>query len=429
MKPPADMHGPELPRPPAESFRVAYLMSRFPKITETFVLGEMVEMKRLGVDLSIFPLILERVDVRHPDVDAVADDVVHRSLASWALWGGNLLLLLTRPWRYLSTLARVIGANWRSRRFLLGALGSFPKAARYARDARQLGVDHVHAHFASHPAMAAWVVHRLSGIPYSFTAHGSDLHMDQTALDLKIADASFVVMVSDYNRRFVLERLGDSVASKLEISRCGVALDVFSEKPSRDAVSERVDRPFRVLAIAALREVKGHRYLLEACRRLKEKGIALECRLAGDGPLADTLRELVREEGLEDVVEWLGALPRPRILEELAAADVCALTSIQDRHGRREGIPVSLMEAMASGVPVVASLISGIPELVEDGVEGLLTEPKSAESIAAALETLQESAELRTRLGAAGRAKVERHYDLARNVGLLAARMRQGRAS
>ena len=194
--------------------RIAYMMSRFPKLTETFVLDEILEMERCGIAVEIFPLWREDADVVHPEARPLVERARFAPLLNGRIIMDNLRCLVRRPRRYLSTLFTLVTANRRSLRFLVGAIAIFPKACSFSLEMRRLGVRHLHAHFASHPAAAAFIVGRMADIPWSFTAHGSDLHRDQAMLREKVAEAAFVVAISEYNRRFILERVGAGYAGK-----------------------------------------------------------------------------------------------------------------------------------------------------------------------------------------------------------------------
>ena len=162
--------------------------------------------------------------------------------------------------------------------------------------------------------------------------------------------------------------------------------------------------------------MKGHRYLLKACRILKERGIDLRCHLVGSGPQKHALEEQIEQEELRDVVQLHGGQPRESVARLLAAMDVAVLASHPTPDGKREGVPVALMEAMAAGLPVVASGISGIPELVDDGSTGLLVPSGDPIAVAEALERLSFDPELRRAMGQAGRARVVREFSLTANT-------------
>jgi glycosyltransferase involved in cell wall biosynthesis len=178
----------------------------------------------------------------------------------------------------------------------------------------------------------------------------------------------------------------------------------------------------RLVCVGTLHEVKGQRFLVEACRLLADQGVDVECCLVGAGSDESALREQISALGLADRVHLKGELTRPQIAELLRTSDVLVTPSVPTRRGKREGIPIVLMEAMASGVPVVASRISGIPELVEDGVSGLLVPPGEPAALARALTRLHDDKDLRRQLALSGRAKVEREFDVERSAALLVER-------
>jgi colanic acid/amylovoran biosynthesis glycosyltransferase len=305
--------------------------------------------------------------------------------------------------------------------FLVGGLGIFPKVVHVARLMAAEDVDHVHCHFANHPALAGFLIHRLTGIPYSFTAHGSDLHVDRRMLCEKVAESAFVVPISQYNRDLIARECGDRHRDKLIVIHCGVDTAVFRPEDPDDA---RDDDRFRIICVGTLHEVKGQRFLVEACRLLAHEGVDVECRLVGAGADARALQERIQALGLADRVHLTGERTRPQIAELLRRSDVLVTPSVPTRKGKREGIPLVLMEAMASGVPVVASRISGIPELIEDGVSGLLVPPGEPAALALALGRLHDDEQLRRRLALGGRAKVEQEFDVEQSAALLVDRFR-----
>ncbi len=413
----AEAAGSARPAPEVGPLRVAYVMSRFPKLTETFVLFEMAAVERQGPEVRLFPLLRERESAMHPEAASYVARATFLPFLSPAILASNGQFLRRTPRRYLGTLAAMLRGTWRSPNFLIGGIGIFPKVVHAARLMQRDGVDHVHCHFATHPALAGFLIHRLVGIPYSFTAHGSDLHVDRTMLCQKVAEAAFTVTISDDNRA-VFERECGGPISTLEVIHCGVDTTVFHPVPRVAAP----DRPLAILAIGTLHEVKGQTHLVEACRLLAATGVPFSCRFVGDGPDRTALERQVANAGLADLVEFLGRRTRAEIAGLIGASDVLVAPSVPTRSGKREGIPVVLMEAMSAGLPVVASALSGIPELVVDGASGLTVPPGDAPAIAAALRRLHDDPELRTRLGVAARERVVAEFDVDRNAGRLVER-------
>ncbi len=403
---------------------VAYVMSRFPKLTETFILQELLAMDRAGVRVELYPLLRERGETVQPAARPWVDRAHYLPFLSPSIIRSQWRYLRDRRLRrrYVRAFVDMIRGTWRSPNFLIGGLGIFPKVAHAARQMRVDGVDHVHCHFANHPALAGFLIHRLTGIPYSFTAHGSDLHVDRTMLPTKVREAAFVVTISEDNRRLIEDTSGWAADAKVAVIHCGVDPAAFHPRTGAS------DGALRVVAVGTLHEVKGQTHLIDACRRLLERDIAFTCRIIGEGPDRDRLAAQIGERGLGDHVTLAGGMTSDAVADELGAADVLVAPSVPTRGGKREGIPVVLMEAMASGLPVVASRLSGIPELVSDEVDGLLVPAGDADAIADALERLARDPDLRGRLGAAGRATVLRAFDIDRNAAVLIRRFEASRA-
>jgi colanic acid/amylovoran biosynthesis glycosyltransferase len=404
--------------------KVAYVMSRFPKLTETFVLYEMLAVEEQGVDVALYPLLREREPIVHHDAVALCERAHFQPFLSGPILRSQLIFLWRSPRTYLGTLWGLLRGTWGSLNFFAGAVGIFPKVAHAARLMAAEGVDHVHCHFSNHPAAAGFIIHRLTGIPFSFTAHGFDLHVDRRMLCAKIAEASFVVPVSEYNRDLMVKECGDHAPRKLAVIHCGVDTRFFH--PAEAAVEQG---PLSILCVGKLHEVKGQAYLVEACRLLAEAGVDLVCNFVGDGPDRRALTQRIADSALEGRVSILGERDRVQIAALLNTAHVLAAPSVPTSSGKREGIPVVLMEAMSAGVPVVASRLSGIPELVEDEVSGLLVPPGDAAALAEALRRLHDDPSLRRRLGSAGREKVLEEFDVRRNAAELVRRFRGTRAA
>jgi glycosyltransferase involved in cell wall biosynthesis len=400
---------------PSSGLRIGYVTSRFPKLTETFILYEILGLERAGVQVDLYPLLRERGEVIHPEAVPVVERAHYLPFASGSILGSQLYFLRRSPRRYLRTLALTLRGTIGSRNFFVGAVGVFPKVAHMARLMEADGVTHVHCHFATHPALAGFVIHRLTGIPYSFTAQGSDLHVDRTMLCRKVAEAELVIAISDYNRDLIVEECGSRFRDKLHVIHSGIDTAFFRPK-----AGERAHGPFRILSVGTLHEVKGQTYLLEACRRLAEAGVDLRADFVGEGPDRPQLVAQIAAAGLQDRVTLLGPRSRGEVADLLRSADVLVAPSVPTKEGKREGIPVVLMEALATGLPVVASRISGIPELVEDGRDGLLVPPRDAGALTEALRRLRDDPELRHRLGSQGRETVKREFDAFANAARLA---------
>jgi glycosyltransferase involved in cell wall biosynthesis len=272
-------------------------------------------------------------------------------------------------------------------------------------------VTHVHAHFSNHPAVAALIVHRLAGIPFSFTAHGHDIHKDRTMLGEKIAAAAFAVTVSRYNKSLMAKECAPGVDDKIHVIHCGVDTRLFKVpvKPDQEGV-------IKIICVASLLEVKGHTYLVQACKLLRDRGVDFTCHLVGEGNYRARIEKQIKQSGLDDHIKLHGACTQSHVREFLVTSDIFVLASTPTRQGAREGIPVSLMEGMAVGLPVVASNISGIPELVENGISGFLTPPGDVNALAKSIGDLIEDGSLRRIMGTAAREVILRDFNLESNA-------------
>ncbi len=407
----------ERPAQPHASSRlnVAYIMSRFPKLSETFVLYEMLALQEQGIGIEVFPLINEHAKVVHQEAQQFVERAHYLPILSLSILKAQLHFLWNKPATYLGLWLEVLRGTFGSINYMIGGLGIVPKAVRFAYEMAELDVTHVHAHFANHPTVAALVVHRLLDIPFSFTAHAHDLYVDQHMLAQKVQAAAFVITISEYNKELIVKHCGEEVRAKVLVVHCGVDTRLFQQRQRTPS-----NRPFTIVCVGSLEEKKGQTYLVEACRILRERGLAFVCHLIGDGQSRPVLEEQIRRDELADVVRLEGSRPRDEVLQILNRADVVALPSIRTKSGKMEGIPVALMEPLACEVPVISTHISGIPELVQDGVTGLLVPPEDPVALADALQRLANDPELGRQLGRNGREKVLREFDLHGSAAKLA---------
>jgi colanic acid/amylovoran biosynthesis glycosyltransferase len=408
-------------RPPP----IAYLMSRWPKLTETFILYELLAVEALGQPVELYPLLRHREPVSHPEAITLAARAHYLPFMSRPILASQFDAIRRRPRKYFGALWALVSGTFGSANYLLGGLAIFPKVVHMAREMEAAGVTHVHCHFSNHPAAAGFIVHRLTGIPYSFVAHGSDLHVDRHMLDRKVAEAAFVVAISRDNLQEIVAEVGDDARSRVEVIHCGVDTTRLRPRPR----SASADEPLTILCIGTLHEVKGQSILVEACRILRDRGITVRCRLIGDGEDERRLRDQIAAAQLEAIVTLDGRRTRDQVIAALGDADLLVTPSVAASDGKREGIPVVLMEAMSCGLPVVASRLSGIPELVGNEVEGLLVPPGDAGALASAIERLRDDPALRARLGAAARRRIEQEFDLTTNARLILDRIARAGAA
>jgi colanic acid/amylovoran biosynthesis glycosyltransferase len=265
-----------------------------------------------------------------------------------------------------------------------------------------------HGYFASWIAMVAA---RLLDIDYSVTLHGSDLLLHGAYLDTKLKNCDFCITVSEFNRRFILERYPGIEPAKILVRRMGVSSSPTAVRPSQP---DREAQCLSMLAVGRLHPVKDHAFLLRACYELKSLGTAFSCLIAGEGPQRPWLEHLIRNLGLGEQVRLLGHLSREQLDARYASCDLVVLTS------QSEGIPLVLMEAMAHCKPVLAPAITGIPELVKNGETGFLYRAGSVQDFIAKIELIRDSPEALPGLGRAARRHVLEHFDREKNLAALA---------
>lgn len=386
--------------------RVAYIVSRFPVATETFIVREINRVDAApDVAVHLFSLFPPDRPFVHPTAERWVP-AAHQPDPRAAV-GGLLWWALRRPGRLAGAIGSVVRGYWRRPGRLARALVTVPIAAGHARTMRGLDIGHVHAHFANYPALAAWLCGRLLGIPYSVTAHAHDLFVDQSNLGRLVDDAAFVATVSEYNRVFLAD-MSTQGATPIELVHCGVDLErlAFAE---RDLPREG---PVRLLCIAGLQVKKGHAVLFEALAKPLPGFTRFELDLVGSGPLEDELRAHVDRLGLAGRVRFHGPQSEEQVAQRLAHADALVLPSIVAPNGEMEGLPVAILEALAAGVPAIGTSLSGIPELLRRDATCLLATPGDVTSLAAALRSLLDDPEAARRRARAGRTLVEAEFDI-----------------
>ena len=390
---------------------ILYVVSRFPNVPETFVVNEWWLMaSRFRMEFA--SLVRMSETTLHPQTARLLPQVHFAGLIAAPTLRANARALARDPRRYLRTAARVLAGSFRRPNggVLKGAV-AFWKAVRFAEIVEERAISHVHAHFISHAGTAAWVISELTGVSFSVTAHANDLYVRPALLDEKLHQAEFVATISEYNREFI--RTNCKTPSKVELVHCGVDTELFSFR--------RRDSYRRLLCVARLESTKGQVDLLHAFARARRELPDLTLDLIGDGADRARLERLRDQLGLGDELRFHGALPTDQVRTALDEADIFVLPSLRHPSGRMDGIPVALMEAMASGLAVIATRLSGIPELVIHEETGLLVTPESPEELAAAIRRLVDDPELSSRLARAARDRVRRHFDLATEGDRLAA--------
>lgn len=385
--------------------KIAYLISQYPAVSHTFILREILELRRLG--FTIRPASINAPDRPAGQLTAIEQE---EAKATWCVKAqgikGALLALVgtlfSQPkglWRGLLAAVRLGHLDIRK---TAKNLAYFVEAAMLGRWMHKEQLRHVHVHFATPAAMVGLLTKRIFGVGFSFTVHGPDEFYDAPGYNLaeKLEDADFVICISHYAKSQIMKLSPVSHWGKYEISRLGVDPKRFAPKAPRP-----VGETFELLCVGRLTPAKGQAILLDALALLVAAGRKVHLTFVGNGPDRASLENQAKD--LSGFVTFAGAVNQDSILDYYAHADAFVLPSFA------EGLPVVLMEAMAMELPCVTTHITGVPELILNGVNGCLTAPSDVEGLAKAIEFLMDNPEQSKHIAQAGRVKVLSDYNLS----------------
>jgi glycosyltransferase involved in cell wall biosynthesis len=383
---------------------VGYVLRRFPKISETFILDEILALEARGERIHIFSLMPTRDSRFHAGLGRLkaSVDYVPDAFDLKSLLRANLELARRDPRRYLRAFAQML-LKLKPR-----LLWRFLQGGYIAQRASARRIGHLHAHFANRATTAAMLAAELMDVPYSFTAHAVDIYKNNVSpweLKHKTENARFVVTVSDCNEQF-LSSLANGNEQKIVRVYNGIQLDKF--RP--DGLVPR--SPFRIISVARLVEKKGLEHLIDACRILRDRGLEFDCRIVGKGKLRRPLKALIDEHDLGSRVQLLGAKTHDEVLALYRESHAYVLPCQVAKDGNRDGLPVSIVEALACGLPVVSTPVTGIPEVVEHENNGLLVPERDPDALADALERLIVDEALYDRARQRARESVENRFDI-----------------
>jgi len=390
---------------------IVYLTGEYPRASHTFILREIAALRRLG--LAIHPCTVRRTapdELIGPEEEAARAETFHVLDAArnpFRLLSDHVAAFLRAPGRYAAAFALALRTGRPGLRGGLWQVFYFLEAGVLARHVLKLGAAHLHNHFADSSANLAMITSALSGVPFSFTLHGpAELFEPRSwRIDAKVARARFTVCISHFARSQAMLFSDRAHWRRLKVVHCGVELARYdpAPPPARDGL--------HLLFVGRLTAIKGVFVLLEAAARADVPGLRLT--LVGDGPDRAALEAEAARLGV--AAEFLGFGSQGAVAEALARADALVLPSFA------EGVPVVLMEAMASGRPVIATRVGGVSELVTDGESGFLVSPGDSAAFAAAIERLSVmDAAARAAMGAGGRDRVEAEFDVDREARRLA---------
>lgn len=394
--------------------RVAYLAPEVPSLSATFVTNEIFALESKGLEIQPFSVHKPGHPAHGDEVAALAERTINlyeRSLLKSLSTG--LKLLIKRPLSVLGTNRRVLTDAFKVGIFSLSALKliyQFIRAADLANMLIKSKSQHLHVHFAHVPTQIGMYAAEMAGIPFSFMVHANDIFERPLLIKEKVARASRAVSISQFNVELMQEKGANP--EQIEIIRCGVDANQYGEL--LPLVKEKTE--FTIGTIGRLVEKKGIDTLIHAAHMLKAAGNAFRVEIAGDGPLGEDLKKMVRDMGLSDRVHFLGSLPHIEVLKWMQQLDVFVLAGKKDQNGDMDGIPVVLMEAMMLEVPVISTRLSGIPELVVHEKTGLIGEPDSAPDLVNNMMRMMQGGEFVTELTKAGKQLIISEFDRSLNA-------------
>lgn len=393
--------------------KIAYVLKMYPRFSETFIVNEILELERRGVDIRIYSLRKPDEGRFHAKLARVKANVVYvpqyPQMEPERIKTAHQLVRRTFPERYEQVRAYSEGRGHQP------ALKRFLQAGYVAAHLLKNPVDAIHAHFASSATRVANNVHHLIGVPYSITAHAKDIfhkNVNRNSLRRKIRDARFVVTVSKFNQTYLQDLMGDT-PSDIRCLYNGIDLTRF--RP--DATVKR--DPNLILGVGRLVEKKGFDTLIHACHILATWKVEFQCEIIGKGGLRDSLNQLIVDLGMQQQVRLVGPKPQDQVLDAYRRATVFALPCLIGSDGNRDGLPTVLLEAMATGLPVISTNLTGVPEIIDHGENGLLVPPRNAPELARALAELLANPARRDQMSRAARQKAKEQFDVRHNVAQL----------
>jgi glycosyltransferase involved in cell wall biosynthesis len=404
--------------------QIGYLLRSYPRLSQTFILNEILALERIGVSIQVFALTNPHEKVVQMQVDQVQapvhyldEDIQPRSLRN--MLHENAQIAWSHLKGYLRSLVYIAANRGIDKGYTASSRWEcFLQAVHLTYllilNERSTGkkIDHLHAHFAHDPALIAYLVHRIAGIPFSFTAHARDLYqVPEKALTDRIRRAKAVITCCNANMEY-LNRIAPSQQSKFSLVYHGVNLKDF-QPGSNTGTGSTLKDPL-ILSVGRLVEKKGFQDLLQALLIVKRRGEGFQCVIYGDGPLGKQLTAWINEHGLAPQVKLMGDCTQQELISIYQNATLFILTPVQTEDGDRDGIPNVIVESMAVGLPVITTAVSGIPELVENNQNGLLYQPHDVEGIASGIIELLRNAEKRRQLGSAASKKVAEQFDITR---------------
>jgi glycosyltransferase involved in cell wall biosynthesis len=387
------------------SARLAYLLKKFPRLSETFILNELLAQERLGREIHVFSRRMPDDEPRHQELarlQAVVENLPPKhEIDPWEMLVGDE----SSPDDLLGRLGALVreARTWGHPRTPLLLI----EALHVLKRTRALGIQHVHVHFATDSAVVALLVRKLGGPSYSITCHAKDIYRQTVNfrfLDILVRNAAFVVTVCDANRSWMAERLSSEAMARVRRLYNGIDLETFVPNGARR-------EPNLVLGVGRLVEKKGFHVMVEALARLLNKGVDLEAAIVGDGDQKERIEQLIAERGVGARVRMLGPREQAEVRALMSRAAIMVQPCLIGTDGNRDALPTVLVESLAMELPCVSTPVTGIPEILDQGRCGVLVPEHDVQATADAIEALLRDPARRARIAADGRKRAEQLFD------------------
>lgn len=395
--------------------RVAYILFRFPSLTETFIAEEIQKIQKEDVEVKVYSLLPPKEDLIHPVSQSLLPLTRNvPRLVNPAIGFAQIFFLIKKPRLYFHLLRTLLMQPANAFSTNLQRIVIFLKSVWVAKDLQISQIQLIHTHFAWLSAAASWVVGQLLDLPFTVTTHAFDIYSERNdLLQLITNQASKVITISDHNKNSIQAKNPVLQNGKLQVIRCGIDLSYFS---SPAAEQFPTSSPVQITSIGSLIEKKGHEYLIKACNILKNQDFPFQCMIIGAGSQHAFLENMIRENNLSEYVVLAGKKSQDWVRDRLSRSHLFVLACVRTDDNDQDGIPVAMMEAMAMGIPVISTAVSGIPEIIINEETGLIVDERDPEFLCKAIIRLSSDASLRKALGEKGLMLIQQEYDIRKNV-------------
>jgi len=389
--------------------KIAYVLGTYPYLTTTFIDREIMAIEKKRKNIILIAIRKPAPFETNHEMQKLKKHIKYILPVSWIPFLKiNIILIVLNPIKYFGLLFFLLSRHHKTAIDRLKTLFHFFEGTYAVELIRRNSVRHIHAHFADRAAVVAMVAARFLKITYSLTAHANDIYVSPIMLKEKIRNAKFVTTCTSYNKKY-LEHL---TGQRIELVYHGIDLKdlkLYGIKKSNK-------KPVLILSVGQLKEKKGFPFLIKACHLLKKRGYNFICEIIGEGPERSNLEKLIYDFSLEDTVILSGSVSNKKVLDRYQYATIFVLSCIPAKNNDRDGIPNVLIEAMGCQVPVISTKFSGIPEIIEDGVNGLLVDPANEKALADAMSGLLDNARIQKKIAQNGRITIEKKFDINKNI-------------